>query len=150
MLAVTYYTYHNHHEEITDEDGNKKTTTQQIPVKIDNQTKVTAWHYLDFLKREYATPLMSDAMTEWKLLNQADLVDNGTLEVQIDKLIEIRACCAKRNLKLDEYTFCFTVLSSLPDSYTLIKDLLLDNTAPGDLNIDLVRSKVIKKDRKSV
>ena len=89
----------------------------------------------------------SDAVTslyDYRQLHRTTLIDDGTLEAQINHLFQLRSRCALNGLKLDDYQFAATILIALPNSYSQIADSLLANGKIEDLKVETVRAKILE------
>jgi hypothetical protein len=121
--------------EVTKTENNKSVTTSRSP---------NAKEIWDFLETRYHK---SDAITSlynYRLLHQTALIDDGTLEAQINALIQIRSRCALNGLKLEDFQFAATILIALPESYSQIVDSLLTHGKLEDLSVETVQAKILE------
>jgi hypothetical protein len=72
----------------------------------------------------------------------ATLVNNGTLEAQLNNLIDLCSHCALHLLKLNDFQFTTIILISLPKSYSHITDSLLAHGKIKDLKVKEVHTKI--------
>ena len=81
---------------------------------------------------------------EWRKLITTCLVDDGTLEAQLDNLWEIRSRCSLNGIIIEDYVFAGTILTQLPESYWHISDTLLAIKEVKKLTPEEVRSKILE------
>jgi len=106
----------------------------------------SAAEQLEWLRQEYEKIDTVSVIFEWQKLISTHLVDDGTLEAQLDKLWETRARCALHGIKIDDYLFAGTILTQLPESFNMVRDTLLllkDITA---LTSSEVHTKILEKE----
>ena len=84
------------------------------------------------------------SLYDYRQLHRTTLVDDGTLEAQIDRLIQLRSRCTLNGLELDDSWFAATILIALPESYSHITDSLLANGKIEDLTVEGVRAKILE------
>ena len=89
---------------------------------ITNGTANQLWKYLEttYSKKEGIT-----SFYEYGALFCCDLVDDGTLEQQINKLSDMRSIYAQNDFNLHDWQFAILVLHALPPSYKHIPDNML-------------------------
>jgi len=98
----------------------------------------------DHLKTHYQKSDAVSSLYDYRQLHQTALIDDGTLEAQINKLIQLRSRCALNGFKLDNFQFAATLLIALPESYSHIADSLLTNGKIEDLTVEGVRAKILE------
>jgi len=101
------------------------------------------WSHLStkFGKKVGTTPLM-----DFKRFMRSDLVDDGTLEAQLNKLTDIRSTCALNDFEVTDWQFASIILLALPEAYRNIADSLLSATDVKNLKIDDVKAKILDQE----
>ena len=99
------------------------------------------WDYLEskFKKRDGLS-----AAFDFRRLVRATLVDDGTLEAQLDKMTELRAAAAAGDATLEDWQFAAVILTALPQSYQHISESLLATGAATTLDPAVVRSRILE------
>jgi len=116
----------------------------------DDPTPVTAAaDQFNYLKAKYEKSDAVSVIFEWQKLITTRLVDDGTLEAQLDKLWEIRTCCALHGIKIDDYLFAGTILTQLPELFNTVRDTLLSLKDITELKSSEVRTKILEKQVRS-
>ena len=98
----------------------------------------------EHLKSCYQKSDAVSSLYNYHQLHCTMLLDNGTLEIQINQLIHLHSCCALNGLKLKDYQFVATILIALPKSYSQIANSLLANGKIEDLMAEQVRVKILE------
>ena len=108
---------------------------------ITNGTANQLWKYLEttYSKKEGIT-----SFYEYGALFRCNLVDDGTLDQQINKLSDMRSVCAQNDFDLHDWQFAILVLHALPPSYKHIPDNLLVAGKIKDLKFSEVRTKILE------
>jgi len=118
---------------------------QIIPAGSSTPKKVhTAADRIAWLKSKYEKKDAVSVILEWQKLITARLVDDGTLESQLNYLWELRSRCALNGIKIDDYVFASTILTQLPETFSHISDTLLATKKVRDLTPEEVRSKILE------
>ena len=101
------------------------------------------WNHLKkkFEKKKGLMPLL-----DYKRLHRTDLVDDGTMEAQINKLTELRSMCMLNKFTTEDWQFASILLNALPDRYHIIPDTMLAAHEVEDLSIDDVKAKIIDQE----
>ena len=99
------------------------------------------WNHL---KSQYQKTDAISSLYDYRQLHQTALIDDGTLETQINNLIQLRSRCALNGFRLDDFQFAATLLIALPESYSHIADSLLTNGKIEDLSVEAVRAKILE------
>ena len=98
----------------------------------------------DHLQSNYQKSDAVSSLYDYRQLHRTTLIDDGTLEAQVNHLFQLRSRCALNGLKLEDYQFAATILIALPESYSHIADSLLANGKIEDLKVDTVRAKILE------
>ena len=100
------------------------------------------WTYLQqrFEKKDTVS-----AVFDYSRLAQAALVDDGTLEEQLNTLQELRSRCALNNLTFEDWQFAVTILIALPASYESVKEHFLITHDPMKLKPEDVRARILER-----
>ena len=108
---------------------------------IVNATAAQLWKYLEdkYSKKEGIT-----SFYEFGTLFRCNLVDDGNLEQQINKLSDMRSICAMNEFKLQDWQFSILVLHALPSSYRHIPENILVAGKIKDLKFSDVRAKILE------
>jgi hypothetical protein len=85
------------------------------------------------------------AIIDYGRLTRAKLVDDGTLEEQLNALQELRSRCALNDFKYADWQFAALILLALPDSFDNIKDHFLTTSTPKNLKPDDIRARILEK-----
>jgi hypothetical protein len=101
---------------------------------------------LEYLQSTYEKKDAVSSLLDYRLLLRATLVDDGSLETQLNDLFDLRSRCALHGLKLEDYQFAAIILISLPDTFSHIADNLLASGKIEDLKVEEVRAKIIETD----
>lgn len=123
---------------------------QSQPDKVDSKTtpsmkrRPNANEIWEHLKSHYQKSDAVSSLYDYRQLHRTTLLDDGTLETQINQLIHLRSRCALNGLKLEDYQFAATILIALPESYSQIADSLLANGKIEDLTVEQVRAKILE------
>ena len=104
----------------------------------------TAAEQVVWLKSKYEKKDSVSVILEWQKLITARLVDDGSLEAQLDVLWDLRSRCSLNGIKIDDYVFAGTILTQLPETYGHIPDTLLAINKVEDLTPEMVRSKILE------
>ena len=121
-----------------DPNSNETTTDTQ---SVADPSASAMWVHL---KSTYEKKDGVASLLDFKLLFRADLVDDGTLGDQLNRLWELRARCATNELELKDWVFAVLTLVALPSSYSHIPDSLLASGDIKDLKAETVRAKVME------
>lgn len=109
-----------------------------VPANAENM-----WNYLKSrFKKKTGTMLLMD----FKRFLRSDLVDDGTLEAQLNKLTDIRFICALNDFEVQDWQFASIILLALPERYRNIADSLLPANDIKRLSIDHVKAKILDQE----
>ena len=108
---------------------------------IEDPSALFMWKYL---KTTYEKKDGVASLLDFKLLFHANLIDNGTLGDQLNKLWELRARCAANELDLKDWVFAVLTLVALPASYSHIPDSLLASEDIKSLKPETVHAKIME------
>jgi len=122
-------------DSVLDAKNNTTTTTKRRP----NTKEI--W---DHLKSRYQKVDPVSSLYDYRQLLRAVLIDDGTLEAQLNQLIQIRSRCALNGLKLEDHQFAAIILISLPETYSHIADSLLATSKIEDLTVEGVQAKILE------
>lgn len=108
---------------------------------IKNGMAKQLWTYLKskYLKKEGIT-----SFYEFGALFRCNLVDDGTLKQQINKMSDMRSICAMNEFELKDWQYAVLILHALPPSYRHIPDNLLTTGKVKDLKFTDIRAKVLE------
>jgi len=106
----------------------------------------TAHDHFKYLRSRYEKVDAATIIMEWRRFNHFLFVDDGTLERQFDELFELRSRCALHDLKVSDFQFAANILAALPSSFQPLIDSLMAVTDPSELQVDVVRSKVLEQE----
>ena len=103
---------------------------------IVNTAAAQLWKYLEdkYLKKEGIT-----SFYEFSTLFRCNLVNDGNLEQQINKLSDMHSICTMNKFKLQDWQFSILVLHALPSSYCHIPKNILIAGKIKDLKFSDVR-----------
>ena len=90
------------------------------------------------LKSRYQKTDSISSLYDYRQLHCTTLIDDGTLEDQLNHLIQLHSRCAMNGLKLENYQFTATILIALLESYSHITNTLLANSKMEDLMVKAV------------
>jgi len=99
------------------------------------------WKYLE---TRYSEKEGITSFHEFGALFRSNLVDDGTLEQQIDKLSDMRYVCAMNDFTLKDWQFSILVLHSLPPSYRHMPEKILVPGKIKDLKFSDVRARILE------
>ena len=101
----------------------------------------------DHLKSRYEKSDTRTSVRYFEQLIRTKLVDDGTLEAQLNDRSELRFRCAVNGFKFPDFQFASILLISLPESYSHLIDCLLANREVQDLTSEEVREKILRTER---
>ena len=104
----------------------------------------TAADKMTWLKSKYEKKDTVSVILEWQKLITGKLVNDGSLEKQLDILWELRSCCSLNGIKVDDHVFASIILTQLPDTYSHISNTLLAIKKVEDLTPEEVCSKILE------
>jgi len=107
-------------------------------------TEPTSHQLWEYLKTMYSKKEGITSFYEYGALFRCNLVDDGTLEQQINKISDMCSVCAMNEFELQDWQFCILVLHMLPPSYRHIPDNLLVAGKIKDLKFSEVRAKILE------
>ena len=114
-------------------------TQKQLPANAQEM-----WDHLKvkFEKQKGIAPLFT-----YLNMNHAKLVDNGTMEAQLNKLDSLRMEAVLHKYVVQDWQYASIILGALPDSYRNILNTILPITTVKNLLIDNVKAKILDQER---
>jgi len=109
-------------------------TTTDIPA-----TAQQMWEHLKLKFKESGFRVLLD----FKKLCHFNLVDDGTMEAQLNTLSNIRSTCALNDCPVEDWQFVSIILCALPNNYSNVTDSLLSTTNIKKLSIVDVKAKIL-------
>ena len=88
------------------------------------------------------------ALLDFQAINHAKLVDDGTLDVQLDAFQDLRSRCALHGFIYDDWQFAALILIALPKSYHHVKESFLTTSTPQKLMAAEVCSRILDTERR--
>ena len=116
-------------------------TTTATPATTREPTSQEMWNHL---KAKFEKKDGVSAILDLGLLTQTKLVDDGTLETQLNFLQDVRSRCALNDIKFEDWQYAALVLLALPDTYKHITDSFLTTGSAKDLKPADVRTKILE------
>ena len=115
-------------------------TQQQLPANAQEM-----WDHLKakFEKQKGIAPLFT-----YLNMNHAKLVDDRTMEAQLNKLDSLRTEAALHKYVVQDWQYASIILGALPDSYRNILDAILPTTTVESLLINDVKAKILDQERR--
>ena len=107
--------------------------------------EATAKELWDHLKTKFEKKDGVSAIIDYGRLTRTKLVDDGTLEEQLNALQDLRSRCALNDFKYDDWQFAALILLALPDSYENVKEHFLTTPDPKNLKPDDIRARILEK-----
>jgi hypothetical protein len=107
-------------------------------------TDGTAQQLWERLKLLFSTKEGITSFHEFGALFRSQLVDDGTLESQINQLSDMRSVCAINDFDLKDWQFAVLVLHMLPASYSYLPNNLIAAGKIKDLKFSEVRTKILE------
>ena len=108
---------------------------------IKNRTTQQLW---DYLEHQYSTKEGITSFHKFGALFRSELVDNGTLKIQINKLSDMRSVCVMNEFDLKDWQFAVLVLHMLPTSYSHLPNNLITAGKIKDLKFSEVHTKILE------
>ena len=106
----------------------------------------TAKMLWEHLATKYSTKEGITSFYEFGAIFRATMVDDGTLEQQINKLSDMRSICAMNEFELKDWQFSILVLHALPPSYRHLPNALLAASSVKQLNFEQIRTKILEQE----
>lgn len=100
----------------------------------------------DHLKSRFEKKAGMPLLLDFKCFLRSDLVDDGTMEVQLNELTEIRSTCALNDFEVQDWQFASIILIALPERYRNITDSLLSTNDVTKLSVDEVKAKILDQE----
>ena len=122
------------------------TETSTTTPPVTTTRKLTAKEMWELLKSKFEKKVGATPLLDFKRFMRSKLVDDGTMEAQLTKLLGFRSTCALNGFKVDDWIFTTIILMSLPECYTNIADALLNASECKDLLIDTVKAKILDQE----
>jgi hypothetical protein len=116
-------------------------TTTTSPATTREPTSQEMWNHL---KAKFEKNDGISAILDLRFLSQTKLVDDGTLETQLNHLQDIRSRCALNDIKFEDWRYAALILLALPDTYKHITDSFLATGPAEDLKPTDVRTKILE------
>ena len=110
----------------------------------DTEKPATAYDMWARLKSKYETRDGVSALLDYKKFIHATLVDDGTLEDQLNRHLELRSRCATNDFLVPDWQYATLILLALPDSYSHVQETFLTTGTVKDLKPDEVRSRILE------
>jgi len=107
--------------------------------------EATASELWTHLKTKFEKKDGVSAIIDYGRLTRTKLVDDGTLEEQLNALQDLRSRCALNDFKYEDWQFAALILLALPDSYDNVKEHFLTTADPKNLNSDDIRARILEK-----
>jgi len=107
-------------------------------------TKPTSQLYWDHLKDKYEKQDGASSLLDFAALVKTALVDDGTLEAQLNVMEATRSRCALNKITLEDWQYAALLLLNLPESYKHISDSFLTNNEIDKLSPATVIAKIIE------
>ena len=101
----------------------------------------------DHLKSRYEKSDTRTSLRYFEQLVRTKLVDDGTLEAQLNKFSELRIRCIVNDFKFLDFQFASILLTSLPESYSHLPECLLANRGVQDLTCSGVQEAILQTER---
>ena len=120
----------------------------QVTDTIDGKTTTrdySAKELWDYLKTKFEKKDGVSAIIDWGGLTSTKLVDDGTLEDQLNTLQDLRSKCALNDFKYEDWQFAALILLALPESYENIKEYFLTTPTPKTLKPEEIRARILEK-----
>lgn len=104
----------------------------------------TAQQLWAYLKSKYLRKEGITSFYKFGTLFRYNLIDDGTLEQQINKLSDMWSVCTTNEFELKDWQFAILVLHALPPSYRHIPKHILAASKIKDLKFTEVRAKILE------
>ncbi|KAF9648212.1 hypothetical protein BDM02DRAFT_3115680 [Thelephora ganbajun] len=101
----------------------------------------TAKEMWEYLQSKFEKKSEVSAIIDLGLLTQTKLIDDGTLENQLNTMQDVRSRCALNEIKFEDWQYAALILLALPETYKHITDSFLATDSVKDLNPSDVRAK---------
>jgi len=127
-----------------------KTVSPNLRVKLKAlpaptvKTTPVSQHYWEHLKGKFEKQDGVSSLLNFATLVETKLVDDGTLEAQLNVLESTRSRCALNKIKLEDWQYAALLLLHLPESYKHISDSFLTTGAIDKLDPATVTAKIIE------
>ena len=105
----------------------------------------TATQLWEHLKTKFEKKDGVSAIIDYGRLTRTKLIDDGTLEEQLNALQDLRSRCALNDFKYEDWQFAALILLALPDSYENVKEHFLTTPEPKNLRPDDIRARILEK-----
>jgi gag-polypeptide of LTR copia-type/Zinc knuckle len=99
----------------------------------------------DHLKTRFEKKDGVSAIIDWGRLTSTKLLDDGTLEEQLNALQDLRSRCALNDFQYEDWQFAALILLALPESYENIKEYFLTTPSPKNLKPEEIRARILEK-----
>ena len=104
----------------------------------------TAKQLWDYLEIKYSKKEGITSFYEFGALFRCNLVDDGTLEQQINKMSDMRSICTMNDFEFKDWQFATLILHALPPSYRHIPDNILASTKIKDIKFADICAKILE------
>ena len=125
-----------------------KTVSPNLRVELKaltaSQTVPVSQQYWDHLKGKYEKQDGASSLLDFAALVETKLVDDGTLEAQLNALEATRSRCVLNKIKLEDWQYAALLLLHLPENYKHISDSFLTNNDIDKLVPATVTAKIIE------
>ena len=121
--------------QIANGTDNKITTTTRPP----NAKEI--WEHLKF---RYQKQDPRSKLDDLRLLLRPSFVDDGSLEAQLNNLIQVRSRCVLHGLTFEDYLLASIILAFLPDSYLPMAESLVATNGVRALTVEGVCVKILE------
>ncbi|KAF9645617.1 hypothetical protein BDM02DRAFT_3119960, partial [Thelephora ganbajun] len=101
----------------------------------------TAKQMWEYLQSKFEKKSGVSAIIDLGLLTHTKLVDDGTLENQLNTMQDVRSRCALNEIKFEDWQYAALILLALPETYKHITDSFLATDSVKNLKPSDVRAK---------
>ena len=123
---------------------NLRVELKAIAASTANPPTPVSKQYWDHLKDKFEKQDGASSLLDFAALVKTELVDDGTLEAQLNVLEATRSRCALNKIKLEDWHYTALILLHLPESYKHISDSFLTNNEIDKLVPATVIAKIIE------
>ena len=106
--------------------------------------KPTAFDMWQHLRTKYKTRDGVTSLLNFKKFIHTSFVNDGTLEDQLNRHLELRHHCAVNDFVVPDWQYASLILLALPTSYSHVQDSFLTTSSVKNLKPDEVRSKILE------
>lgn len=117
-----------------------------LSTKEDEKKPATANELWEHIRTRFDNRNGSTPMFDFKNFLHMEFIDDGTMEAQFDKKVELRAICANNEFYVKDWQFAVMILLALPQKYQNITDSLLSAKPIKEQTYDEIRAKVLDQE----